>query len=198
MEPTSHDFAALLALARGGDSIALKQITEHYEPKLRIVARVLLGPALRPYLDSVDLVQSIHRSLMLGLRQGKFDISGPDQLIALALTLVRRKVARHWRHLQRQQRLSSATIDTINLPHLLTSLGSPQADPAQAAQFKDQVEHLCRHLDANERRMMELRLQGYSTDEIAQALGIHAIALRVRMTRLRQRLQATGVLSEWL
>ena len=49
---------------------------------------MLLGPALRPYLDSLDLVQSVHRSLLLGLRQEKYDISSPDQIIALAVTLV--------------------------------------------------------------------------------------------------------------
>jgi hypothetical protein len=46
--------------------------------------------------------------------------------------------------------------------------------------------------------MLELRLQGYTTDEIARDLGQHAIALRVRMTRLRQCLQASGVLTDWL
>src|SRR5437867_7881602 len=102
---TANDFAALLARARGGDRQALEQLARQYEPKVRIVARVLLGPALRPYLDSMDLVQSVHRSLMLGLRVKKYDLAGPENLVALAVTLVRRKVARQWRHLQRQQRL---------------------------------------------------------------------------------------------
>ena len=56
----SDEFSHLLALARGGDSDALARIAEKYEEKLRIVARVHLGPALRPYLDSQDLVQSVH------------------------------------------------------------------------------------------------------------------------------------------
>src|SRR6516162_8974972 len=110
-----EDFAALLARARQGDRAALAQLSQQYEPKVRLVARVLLGPALRPHLDSVDLVQSLHKSLLLGLRQGKFAISGPDGLLALALTLVRRKVARHWRHLQRQRRLDSGSAETGSL-----------------------------------------------------------------------------------
>src|SRR5262245_66665807 len=108
MPGTSVDFTTLLARARRGDQAALDQLTREYEPKLRLVARVLLGPALRPYLDSVDLVQSVHKSLLLGLRDQKFDFDGPDNMLALALTLVRRKVARHWRRLQRQQPLSGA------------------------------------------------------------------------------------------
>jgi RNA polymerase sigma factor (sigma-70 family) len=198
MPEPADSFADLLARARRGDQAALAGLVQQYEPKVRVVARVLLGPALRPYLDSVDLVQSVHHSLLLGLRQQKFDIAGPEQLVALALTLVRRKVARHWRHLRRQQRLSLGPDDAAGLAQVLTSLTSPHPDPAQAAQYNDQVRHLCSNLGDAERRMLHLRLQGRSTAEIAQELGLHAIALRVRLTRLRQRLQASGVLTDWL
>ena len=127
------DFASVLARARGGDRAALDQLAREYEPKLRLVARVLLGPALRPYLDSVDLVQSVHRSLLLGLRDQKFVLETPENLLALALTLVRRKVARHWRSLQRQKRLSSGASATPDLAQLITTLSRPQDDPARTS-----------------------------------------------------------------
>jgi RNA polymerase sigma-70 factor (ECF subfamily) len=198
MSTEPEEFAALLERGRQGDRGALAQLARQYEPKVRLVARVLLGPALRPYLDSVDLVQSVHKSLLLGLRQDKFDISNPENLIALALTLVRRKVARQWRHLRRQQRLDAGPGEADALAQLLTSLSSPQPDPARAAQFNDQVRQLCTNLDQTERHMLDLRLQGYSTSEIAERLGLNPITLRVRLTRLRQRLQAAGVLDDWL
>jgi RNA polymerase sigma-70 factor (ECF subfamily) len=195
MAGSADDFAALLGRARGGDRAALAELAARYEARVRIVARVLLGPALRPYLDSVDLVQSVHRSLMIGLRGGRFDLTTPDNLVALAVTMVRRKVARHWRRLRRQRRLGGGGDD---LPSVLTSLSSPQPDPARAAQFADTVRHLCAGLDETERRMLELRLHGYSTAEIAAELGLSAVALRVRRTRLKQRLQKAGVLDDWL
>ena len=198
MSEGGSEFEALLTQARQGDKHALGQLVQQYESKLRMVARVLLGPALRPYLDSVDLVQSVHRSLVLGLRQDKFDISSPEKLIALALTLVRRKVARQWRRLRRQKRISGNSDDSGNIPELLASLSSPEPDPARAAQLKDSLEQLYRGLDAPDQFMLELRLFGYDTSEIAEKLGIHPIALRVRLTRLRQRLRDNGVFSEWL
>ncbi len=169
-----------------------------YETKVRLVARVLLGPALRPYLDSLDLVQSVHGSLLRGLREETFVISTPEHLVALALTLVRRKVAQKWRHLQRQQRLSGGAAETGCLPDVLTSLSSPQDDPVRAAQFKDQVVHLSANLKETERRLLELRLQGYTLTEVAHELGLTPVALRVRLTRLRQRLRAAGVLDDCL
>jgi RNA polymerase sigma-70 factor (ECF subfamily) len=198
MAASSDEFAALLARARQGDPGAVAELARQYEPEVRLIAHVRLGRALRPYLDTVDLVQSVHRTLALGLREKKFDISSPDKLVALALTLVRRKIARHWRRLQRQQRLSKGPTEPGNLPQLLTALSSPQADPAHEAQFQEAVGRLCSSLDGVERRLMELRLQGYSTAEVARELGEDADVLRVRLSRLRQRLRASGVLTEWL
>ena len=146
----------------------------------------------------MDLVQSVHRSLMIGLHEGKFDLAGPDQLIALALTLVRRKAARQWRRHQRQLRLSRGAGETTDLARMLTALSAAPEDPARAAELNDQIEHLCRDLNPVERRLLALRMQGYSTAEIAQQLDLHPVALRVRMTRLRQRLQASAVLHDWL
>src|SRR6186713_2758496 len=108
----------------------MASIVERYEPEVRMVARARLGAALRPHLDSLDLVQSVHRSLIVGLRAERFDISTPENLIALAMTIVRRKVARHWRKLKRQQRLSHRG-DSPDLPDLLGSLHSSETDPAR-------------------------------------------------------------------
>lgn len=192
------DFAELMARAGRGDEAALAELSRQYEPKVRVVARVLLGPALRPYLDSADLVQSVHKSLMLGLRRNQFDISHPDKLVALTLTMLRRKAARHWRRLQRQQRLSSAPSDSDTLADVLTSLSSPESDPARDAEFRDEVRHVCKHLDDTERKILDLRSKDYTTAEVAEQIGISAVALRVRMTRLRQRLAAAGVVTDWL
>jgi RNA polymerase sigma factor (sigma-70 family) len=188
----------MLARARQGDQTALAELARTYEAEVRIMAHVHLGPALRPYLDSLDLVQSVHRSLLLGLRQDKFDISSPEKLVGLALTMVRRKVARQWRRMQRQRRLADDPQASGDLPGLLTALSAPQADPAAHAQFNDAVQKLCRTLEEQDRQIMELRLQGYSTVEVARLLGLDADVLRVRLSRLRRRLREDGVLTEWL
>jgi RNA polymerase sigma-70 factor (ECF subfamily) len=198
MPESAADFATLLERARRGDRAAVEELAGRYEGRVRVVARVLLGPALRPYLDTLDLVQSVHKSLLVGLRDDRFDLSTPENLVALAVTLVRRKAARHWRRLQRQRRLDGGLGAGGDLATLLTSLSSPGPDPAQAAGFADAVRHLCAGLDEAERRMLQLRLQDYSTAEIAAELGLSAVALRVRLTRLRQRLRSARVLDDWV
>lgn len=198
MDDDGEDFSALLLLVSQGDTQAQDRLCRHYEPKLRIVARVLLGPALRPHVDTMDLVQSVHRSLLVGLRDDKFDISSPEKLIALASTIVRRKIARKWRRHRRQLRLGLPSAENGSLAGALNALSSPDATPAEVAQYHDQVEHLCRSLNETERRMLDMRLNGYSTAEVAAELGIHPVALRVRWARIRQRLNTAGILTDWL
>jgi RNA polymerase sigma factor (sigma-70 family) len=197
MPDTIEPFADLLARARQGDRAALAELARQYEPEVRIMARVLLGPALRPFLDSLDLVQSVHRSLMVGLRNEKFELASPDRLVVLAVAMVRRKIGRLWRHHQRQKRLAGGGPDS-SLPDALNSLSTPDGDPARAVQVRDAIQHLCAHLDDGERQIMELRLQGHTTAEVARALGQDADVLRVRLSRLRQRLRSQGLLDEWL
>src|SRR5262249_42671622 len=93
-----------------------------------------------------------------------------------------------------ERRLRRAT----DLAFMLTALSRPQDDPAQAAQFNDAGAKLCRNLNDAERRLLELRLQGYSPADSAAELNLSAVAFRVRFTRLRQCLRAAEVLDDWL
>lgn len=195
---STAQFAELLARVRDGDEAATIQLVKRYEARVRLTARVLLGPALRPHLDSVDIAQSVHRTLLFGLKHDKFDLNSSDQLLALLLTVVRRKVAHQWRKAQRQRRLSTAT-DSMESPvSLLAAMVSPQHDPAGSAAINDSVTQLLQGLDGTDRQAIELRLSGYSTVEVAAELGLDARVLRARLSRLRQRLRERGILSEWL
>jgi RNA polymerase sigma-70 factor (ECF subfamily) len=195
-DPTDA-FHLLLQLVRLGDEDALAELARRYEPEVRLTARVLLGRALRCHLDSLDLVQSVHHTLLLGLRQNKFVIASPQQLLGLAVTLVRRKVARHWRKLKRQRRPEE--VETAHPEGgLLATLPSHETDPAQSAQDADLLAQLCRALDDRDRRLVELRLDGCSTAEAARRLGLDPDVTRVRLSRLRRRLRECRLLAGWL
>lgn len=198
MADSTAEFSALVERVRLGDEEALAELLQRYEAEVRLTARILLGRALRPHLDSVDLVQSVYHSLMVGLRENKIEIGTPQQFLGLAVTIVRRKVARHWRRIQRQQRIEPRRDDTEDIADLLTSLSSPEAGPAETALYNDAVEHLCRQLDDKDRQLIELRLQGCSTAEVARRLNLDPDILRVRLSRLRKRLREQNVLPEWI
>jgi RNA polymerase sigma factor (sigma-70 family) len=198
MADSTVEFSALVERVRLGDEEALAELLQHYEAEVRLTARILLGRALRPHLDSVDLVQSVYHSLMVGLRGNKIEVGTPQQFLGLAVTIVRRKVARHWRRIQRQQRLEPHRDETEDAADLLTSLSCPDAGPAETALYNDAVEHLCGQLDDKDRQLIELRLQGHSTAEVARKLRLDPDILRVRLSRLRKWLRQQNVLPEWI
>ena len=188
------DFSRLMERAAAGDSQAQLDICQHYEQQVRIVARVLLGPLLRPHLDSVDIMQSVHHSLLMGIRDQRFDISSPDKLVALACTIVRRKVARKWRVHRRQTRVDDSGSFILESLH---TLARNQESPSQAAEYEDAIHTLYNSLNTIEKTMLERRLEGYTTEEVARQLGMNPVAIRVRWTRLRQRLHEANIVADW-
>ena len=189
----ASEFDLLLEAARSGDETALQRLVQQYEPELRIVARNRLGPALRPHLDTMDLVQSVHRSLLIGLRGARFDISSPQKLVALAVTIVQLKAAKHWRQLKRQQRMSGHDESQDELLETILSLRSERKDETDEVANRELLSQWLAGMDPIERQLIELRLEGYSTVEIAEMLDLDPDVLRVKLSRLRKRMRERGL-----
>jgi len=199
MVESPQELTSLMTRVRLGDADALEQLLHRYEKEVRLAARVLLGRPLRSLLDSTDLIQSVYGALLTGFREDKFSVTNQQQLIGLAITMVRHKVAHHWRRERRQQpfdRIEAA--ETEGVAVLRTVPSDSAADPARVAEYNDTVERVCSQLSETERHLVEMRLQGYSTAEVARRLGLNADVLRVRLSRLRRRLRESNLLTEWL
>lgn len=193
----SDEFQNLLRRTRSGDASATSELVARYEPEIRIIARGQLGKALRPYMDSVDIVQSVHRSLLVGLRAERFEFTGPEKLIALAATMVRRKVARHWRKMRRQQRLSGTNPSSGELPDYVISISDDSFEcPERQVSYREQVARALNRMEGVDRELVALRLEGYSTVKAAEHLGLNADVARVRLSRLRRKLRDANVLAE--
>jgi RNA polymerase sigma factor (sigma-70 family) len=130
---------------------------------------------------------------MIGLRDARFDITSPQKLIALAVTIVQRKAAKHWRHLKRQQRLSGHEESKNDLVETMLSLKSDREDELSEITTRELLSQWLGKMDAVERQLIELRLEGYSTIEIAHQLQLDADVLRVKLSRLRKRLRERGL-----
>jgi RNA polymerase sigma factor (sigma-70 family) len=173
-------------------------LLRRYERHIRLVARVKLGSALRRYLDSVDLAQSVHLALVKGLREEKFDPSDPERVVGLAVRMVRRKVARHLRRLYRRERLTNLLAQSRAVAPDAESAVASEADPAAVAEFNEALDRILETLDEPDRRLIELRLEGCTTAEAAREMGVDADVLRVRLGRLRQRVRVRHALVDWL
>lgn len=179
---------ALLERASTGEESAIAEMIRRFEPEIRLIARRQLSAPLRPYVDSMDLVQAVHQDLLMGLRGGRFEFSTKGHLFAFATLLVRRKSAHLWRKHRRQQRQSGARPAPDGLADVILTL-QDNDDPGFHAGQRDEIEFVLDQLDPDDRELITLRLEGYSTAEVARQLGLNPDVTRVRLSRLRQRLR---------
>jgi RNA polymerase sigma-70 factor (ECF subfamily) len=190
----ANEFATLLEQVRQGDRAALGRLLGEYEPALRRFARSHLGPSLRPYADSLDLVQSAHKSMMIALWANRYEFDGPEKLLALARTILQRKVARLAARTTRQQRQDAPAGGDESAE----TLPAAEPNPAEAAEFRNALDHVGRQLNERERHILTLLLQGHTRKEIADQLGEDAHAFRVYWGRVMQRLRDSGAVNDWL
>jgi RNA polymerase sigma-70 factor, ECF subfamily len=92
----------LLAQARAGDAPALGRLMELYRNYLRVVARTMIGQALRVRLDASDLVQETFLKANREFRQ--FLGSSEPELTAWLRQILVRTLANQVRHHRREGR----------------------------------------------------------------------------------------------
>lgn len=182
-------FTELVAAAGRGDEEALTRLLEYCEPKFRIIARVSLGPLLRPQLDTMDLVQSMKRMLIPGLRAGLYELDSPDQLVALAATIIRRKVALYWRRQKKQAVLRLAEQALASGEEALVE------HRIQDWENEELLARLLESLTEEERQLFRMQLEGLTIVEIARLLGCRPGPLRARLSRLRKKLRSLAGIS---
>src|SRR5262249_17742120 len=158
------------------------------ETPLRVYARVRLSQQLRQHADSVDLVNSVNKSLILALCTKDYTFSNPHELLGLAKRILECKVSRLADRARRQEPAGSED----GFDELFDSQSGREPDPADVVEFHDAVQHVCAQLTESEQRILKLRLQGYRQVEIADQMGIDPDLFRACWSRVTQRLRANG------
>jgi len=189
--PPDDEFLTLLARVRAGDESAASDLVQRYQRAVLRCVRSRLGKSMRRSLDSADVLQSVHRSLLIGIRNDRYHLSSPQALIGLAAVMVQRKVARLWRTLKR---LPASGLDAADsrAPRV-DRLASPDPTPCAAASAATLLEQLLSQLDDFDQRLVRLKLDGHNSVEAAAILGRDPAFVRMRWTRLRQKLRERGL-----
>ena len=91
-------FAKFLRRIRAGDTEAVSEFIRKYEPEIRMEAKLRMrDPRLHRVIDSMDICQSVLASFFIKAASGGYDLETPERLLALLMTIARRKVAYHAR-----------------------------------------------------------------------------------------------------
>jgi DNA-directed RNA polymerase specialized sigma24 family protein len=190
-----EDFAELLRRVRAGEQDVARDLVARYEPEIRRIVRLrLTDPRLRRVLDSMDVCQSVLANFFVRVSAGEFDLSQPEQLLALLLAMARNKVleqARRQQTRKRDQRRVEAGGHSV-----LDGLQGACLPPDRVAAGRDLLAEVRRLLTDEERYLADQRGAGREWADLAAEQKTTPDALRKRLSRGLDRVMAQLGLEE--
>ena len=183
---------SLVARWREGDQQAAAELFRRYAERLTGLARSRLSAKLAQRVDAEDVVQSAYRSFFADAREGRYDLEHGGDLWRLLVTITLRKLYHQVersttakRDLEREQSFSSED----SLLGLQAHLRSHEPSPVEAIALADQLEQTMRRLEPFQRRILELRLQGFNVEEVAADAGCSVRTVRYALKEIKQQLE---------
>jgi RNA polymerase sigma-70 factor, ECF subfamily len=188
----SDSFADVMARLRAGDEAAAREVFQRFVGKLIRLARGQFDAVLRRKVDPEDVVQSAYKSFFLRYGEGKLEVQDWGNLWGLLTMITLRKCLDRveyyragCRDVQREAPAQPGTEGTAPWWEAVAR----EPTPDEAAILVEIVEQLLRDLEAEERLVLEMSLQGYTTPEISERLGFAERSVRRLRERIRKRLE---------
>ncbi len=170
---------------RAGDEQAARELFDRYADRLVALARRRLGQRMARRVDAEDVVQSVFRTFFVRAKEGQFTIRADDDLCKLLFRLTMIKSIRQVRHHKAAKRdLGQEVEPNPDAPADVQPIDR-EPDPEAVNAFLDQLEHFLRQLRPEEREILEMRMQGFGTAEIAKKLGTYERKVFRLLERIR-------------
>src|SRR5262245_16443138 len=170
-----------------GDEDAARELFDRYAEQLVTLARKRISQRLASRIDPEDIVQSVFRTFFHRAKQGQFHLEEPDDVCKLLARITVHKTFRQIAFHKRAKR--DATQETghgDDAQDMLLKLMTGEPSPEETANFLDTLQHFLDRLEPEDRKILELRMEGYSNVEIAAKLGISDRKIRRNMEKVRE------------
>lgn len=184
------DFESLMARLRTGDEEAAAEVFSRFAHRLIGLARTQLHDLIRSKEDPEDVVQSVYRSFFARQRDGQFRIDSWDDLWGILTVMTVRKCGRRLTYFRAARR------DVGREVHLQAEEAGAgweavarDPTPSEAAALAETLEQVLRDLDAPDREILALHLQGCPLPEISAQVGYSQRTVRRALDTLRHRLR---------
>ncbi|HWB13747.1 MAG TPA: sigma factor-like helix-turn-helix DNA-binding protein [Pirellulales bacterium] len=187
----ADSFAEFLARLHSRRDAAAQDLFGRFTHQLIALALRHIDTGLRHKMDPEDVVQSAYKSFFLRYGAGNLNVVNWNSLWGLLTLITVRKcaerVAYHRAGCRDIAREASPPQGDEAAPWLEPFGREPT--PLEAAVLGETIEQLLADLDEEERPILELSLQGYSTREISQRLGRAERTVRLLREGIRHRLE---------
>jgi RNA polymerase sigma factor (sigma-70 family) len=186
--------AEVFAGLRRGDVAAVAEFCRRYGPMIERLAERRLSAPLKRRIGADDVAQSVCRTFIRRAGEGEFELCDGGGLwgllCAIALTKIREQTRFHLRQkrsLRDEQHLDSVAADgERKLPEAANAAPTPDA----IAEVADTFDKLLAGFDDEERRIIELKLQDFTQEEIAAQMQCSDRTIRRFLKRVQDRLSS--------
>ena len=183
--PDAPDDRMILSMFRAGNEQAARELYERYVDRLLALARKRISQRMASRVDPEDIVQSVFRTFFGRVKKGQFRIADQDDLCKLLVRITVHKTLRQVAFHKAAKRDPSleAGQDGYAAEGIQKVLDD-EPGHEDAVAFLDQLEDFLGQLRPEERQILEMRMQGYSNDEIAKKLNIYDRKIRRTIERI--------------
>jgi RNA polymerase sigma-70 factor, ECF subfamily len=175
---------------RDGTRTVVREFCDRYGKSLERLAEKHLSGGMRRRVGAEDVVQSACRTFLRRAQIGEFELADAEGLwgllCAIALTKVREQTRYHLRQKRGLDREVHQADVSASDARRLFDRADDEPTPAEAAEFADQFTQLVAGLDDEERQLVDLKLQQFTNEEIAERMGCSERTVR----RILKRVQA--------
>jgi RNA polymerase sigma-70 factor, ECF subfamily len=187
----SDSFVEFVARLQSNDNVAAKELFGRFTHQLIALALRHVGAGLRHKVDPEDVVQSVYKSFFMRYGDGKLDAVNWNSLWGLLTLITVRKCAERAAHHYAGCRDAAREVIQLRQSESAQSLEpfGREPTPLEAAVLSETVEQLHSILDEDERPILEMSLQGYTTREISERLGRAERTVRLLREGVRHRLE---------
>ncbi len=185
--PDPTDDRDLIQMFKEGSESAATELFDRYCERLMKLARRRIGQRMTSRVDPEDVIQSAFRTFFVRVKNDEFTFEGENDLFKLLVRLTvhktLRQVAFH-RAAKRNPELECGHGSTAQ--EMLQQLSTGEQAPDVEVTLLDEFERFMKQLPEFDRRVLEMRLQGYSTTEIAAELKSYDRKIRRVIERIEE------------
>ena len=187
MPESSADDQDLIRRLRDGSNTAAREVFDRYVERLLGLAKRRIGARMNSRVDPEDVVQSVFRTFFSRMKNDQFQINAEDDLFKLLVRITVHKTLRQIAHHKAAKRDPSQEVaQGSDANEMLMQAMGAEPTPETVVTFMDTLEHFLSQLPDQDRQILELRLQGHSTEEIAKQLGSYDRKIRRVLERIRE------------
>lgn len=186
----SDSFAEFLDRLRRQDAAAAQDLFGRFVHQLIALALRHIAVGFRHKVDPEDVVQSAYKSFFVRYGAGNLEVANWNSLWGLLALITVRKCAERAAYHRAECRDAGREVSPRgNEPAPWSEPLGREPTPLEAAELSEIVERLLAGLDDDERPILELSLQGYTTREISDRLGRAERTVRLLREGVRHRLE---------